>query len=115
MDKYTKFRKLYRRAKERAARDGMEFSLTLEQIRRKFLRQKSRCALTGQHIWFGASSKEQNTGYNTASIDRKDPTKGYTIRNIQWVDKRFNQFKANLNQKDFVYFCELVVSNKDLK
>lgn len=110
-DKYTKFRTLFRAAKRSSIKKNLEFNLTLHQLYRKWLRQRELCALTGIQICFGKNGYEQKHGFNTASIDRIDSNKGYTIRNVQWVHKDVNFLKSNFNQKKFISICRLVALN----
>lgn len=44
----------------------------------------------------------------TASLDRIDSTKGYTLDNIQWVHKHINVMKMDLDQEYFIKLCKLV-------
>ena len=47
----------------------------------------------------------------TASLDRIDSKKGYTIDNVQWVYKKINMMKQNYDQKEFVNLCCLIAEN----
>jgi hypothetical protein len=44
----------------------------------------------------------------TASLDRIDSSKGYTIDNVQWVHKTVNLMKRELNQQDFIDICNKI-------
>lgn len=46
----------------------------------------------------------------TASLDRIDSAKGYVEGNVQWVHKRINLMKGTLSEKDFIAFCQMVVT-----
>lgn len=70
----------------------------------QFQKQKGRCALTGWNITFSPHLTEQ-----TASLDRIDSTKGYTVDNIQWVHKDVNLLKWDLPEHELIAWCQKVV------
>jgi len=43
---------------------------------------------------------------NTASLDRIDSTKGYTIDNVQWVHTIVNRMKWNTDENEFIKWCD---------
>lgn len=45
---------------------------------------------------------------NSASLDRIDSSKGYSINNVQWVHKDVNFAKQSMTMKDFVQLCDEV-------
>ncbi len=47
----------------------------------------------------------------TASLDRIDSTKGYTLDNIQWIHKDLNKMKMNFANDYFIKTCKLVAEN----
>lgn len=68
-----------------------------------FLSQKGICALTGEKLFFDNDVGNRNGG--NASIDRIDSSKGYIEGNIQWVCKKINIMKMQLNNEQFVNLC----------
>lgn len=96
------FGALIRNAKERK----IEFNISQEDIWNLFLKQNKKCALTGIELKFATCLKDEKE--QTASIDRIDSKKGYTIDNIQIVYKIINIIKNNLSQEDFIKLCNLV-------
>lgn len=84
-------------------------AITIEDIWNKFIEQNRKCALSGVELTFGeGSDKYKNT---TASLDRINSSKGYTIDNIQWVHKQINTMKMNLDQDIFIDWCNLISKN----
>lgn len=65
-------------------------------------KQEYKCALSGLPIKFINSTNK------TASLDRINSDKGYTIDNIQWVHKKINHMKMEMNQQEFIETCKLV-------
>lgn len=76
-----------------------------------FLKQNSRCALSGLLIQFGKTKKEQYKE-TTASVDRIDSTKGYIKGNVQWVHKDINWMKGDIEENKFVELCGYIWNNK---
>ena len=50
----------------------------------------------------------------TASLDRIDSKKGYTIDNIQWVHKDVNKMKMDLQEEDFFRIVKEIYEYKQL-
>ena len=96
--------------KEAAIRRDLEFSITIEETWDLFETQNRKCALTGLMIKMGKGRKR-----GTASLDRKDSTKGYIKDNIQWVHRNMNIVKHSCSQEYFVNICRKVVQNEALK
>lgn len=93
--------KIQRGAKAR----NIEFNITMKQAWNKYLRQNKKCALTGWDI-----SLERKNQKQTASLDRIDSKKGYTLKNIQWVHKDVNKIKQNYSEEYLIQICEAIVS-----
>ena len=74
--------------------------------------QSCRCALTGLPIGISNTIKGDWCGETTASLDRIDSKKGYTKDNVQWVHKWINLMKQDLDQEEFITFCEAVTRYK---
>ena len=85
----------------------ISFKITIKQIWNLFLIQKRKCALTGKEIYFGIRSNDERT----ASLDRIDSKKGYTVDNVQWVHKDVNNMKQDYDQKYFIEICKLISRN----
>lgn len=86
----------------------LEFSITLEYAWEVFLKQNRRCVFTGRQLYFGNRTKSR-WAEATASLDRIDAHKGYIVGNIQWTYKTVNQCKWQLNNEEFIGFCQEVV------
>ena len=75
------------------------FDLTIEQIWDLFLAQNRKCALSGVDLVLdGTVGGRAN---RTASLDRINSDKGYTIDNVQWVHKVVNIMKMELSMSEF--------------
>lgn len=69
-----------------------------------FLKQNRKCAFSGESLSFDSPT--------TASLDRKDSSKGYTKGNLQWVHKRLNLMKMALPDLEFIKWCKAVADHQ---
>ncbi len=97
--------------KRSATRRKIPFDITIETAWSQFLKQERQCALTGLPIEFGPTARAHKT--KTASLDRIDSRHGYIDGNVQWVHKIVNRMKSDMDEKEFVQFCRLIVSQAD--
>jgi hypothetical protein len=96
--------------KNKAKARNLLFTITIEDAWNLFLQQNKKCALTGLDIHL-----RDETKLKTASLDRIDSSKGYTIDNIQWVHKDVNLIKMDFDQDYFIYICQLVCHKHENK
>jgi len=90
---------------------NLEFNITIQDAWQLYLYQNKQCAQSGVDIVFKNIGNNQNE--QTASLDRIDSSKGYTIDNIQWVHKTINRMKTNLSVTEFHQWCKLVIEHKE--
>jgi len=95
------FFSLRRGAKER----NLEFSITIEEIWDLFQKQNGRCSLSGVELNFNSERKIYD---GNASLDRINSEIGYTISNVQWVDKDINFAKQSLTNEYFLAMIEKI-------
>ena len=91
-----------------ARRRGFEFSVSYEYLWDIFVDQKRRCVYSGIEIFFSRDNIEHINGNYTASLDRIDSSLGYIEGNVQWVHKRVNVMKGNMEEQEFLDFCEAI-------
>lgn len=96
-----------------AAARNLEFTITIEQIWELFLSQNRKCALSGVDLNFAQNDKDHKAGLTTASLDRKDSKRGYTIDNVQWVHKWVNIMKQDMSDDELIGWCHLISKNKE--
>lgn len=94
---------------ERGANNrGLKFNLSIKDAWKKFLDQNRKCALSGRILLFNpkyCDPRYSGPEWQTASLDRIDSNKGYSIDNIQWVHVSVNYMKMDINQSDFIKLC----------
>ena len=92
-----------------------EFTIEIQDVWNLYLNQNKKCALTDLPISFfnelGRGNKHNGVSC-TASIERIDSSKGYTIDNIQLVHKDINIMKNHYNQDYFIEMCKAVAKIK---
>lgn len=88
----------------------IEFNITIEDAWNQFIKQDGKCALTGVELVLYI--KNCNENLPTASLDRIDNNKGYTVDNIQWVHKEINMMKNTHTQEKFIDWCKKVAKFK---
>lgn len=59
-------------------------------------------------LHFAKTSKDLRNKENTASLDRIDSSKEYTIENIQWVHVVVNYMKQSYPQEEFIKWCHII-------
>lgn len=100
--------------KSSAEKRNIKFDITIQDIWELFINQNKKCALSGVDIIFYKNTTEYNRSkrrLKTASLDRIDSSKGYTLDNIQWVHKDVNRMKNKYNQKYFIEICKKIAKN----
>lgn len=83
-----------------AIRRNLEFSITIDDAQKQFDKQNGICTLSKIPIKIGNQKIE-----TTASLDRIDNNKGYTVDNIQWIHKDINWMKQDFNEQYFKETC----------
>jgi hypothetical protein len=97
--------------KANAKQRNIPFEITIEQAWELFLKQNRTCSISGIPIKF-ANSRELYVA-KTASLDRIDSTKGYSIDNIHWVHKEINFMKHKCPLDKFFEWCRMIIKYQD--
>ncbi len=82
---------------------NIDFKISIESIWDLYEEQNHKCVLTGWDLEMGLGC--------TASLDRIDSSKCYTIDNVQWVHKDVNIAKNAMVEKDFINLCAAVATH----
>lgn len=102
---YTNHWKSHGRLDGRHNSHDIKVLMTMEDAWNIFIKQDKRCALTGLHIYMGRD------GERTASLDRIDSFKDYTVDNCQWVHKTINRSKWHLTHDRYIELCNMIVNH----
>ena len=99
-------------AKQRAKKHNIYNDLVIEDLYELWNKQNGKCALSGinmtTHSYIGRIS-------TNISIDKIDPTKGYTKSNIQLVCSTVNMMKGSLTMPEFIFFCKNILEQHNNK
>jgi hypothetical protein len=87
---------------------GLDFRISIQEAWTLFKKQNGKCAFSGIDIYFGKRVTKDET---TASLDRKDSSKGYTLDNVQWVHKEINRMKGQLSDTELRTWCTLIATH----
>lgn len=98
------FRFRFLAARWRAAKKHIEFTITEEDIIKLYYKQNECCFYTKLPF----NNGDENL---SMSIDRIDPTKGYTLDNIRLVASIVNIMKSNLQEKQFLELVTQIYDN----
>jgi hypothetical protein len=109
------FSHLYYRIRQSANKRKIPIYISQEECKQLLIKQNYKCALSGLDLIVANTVKEHHYGVTTASLDRIDSSKSYTIDNVQWVHKWVNRMKNKVPEKEFINLCRMVVSHYDNK
>ncbi len=93
-------------ARERSRRKGLDCDLVIGDLLGLWESQKGRCALSGVEMTLGAVGGREP---NLASIDRVDPSGGYTLGNVRLVTWVVNCAMQDWGRDEFFELCLKVV------
>ena len=86
-----------------ADKRNIKVDITLDDLQEQWDEQDGLCAYTGIPLTVPRGRK-----VGDASVDRIDSSLGYIRSNIQWVHKRINSMKNDMDEEEFLFMCKLV-------
>ena len=101
----TTQQKMYTRAKTRAKERGLEFDLSLEDIK-----IPSHCPIMG--ILLEVHRGKSGAYKASPSLDRIDNTRGYTKDNVRVISQLANSMKGAATPEEMVLFANWVLNQK---
>jgi hypothetical protein len=90
-------------------RHNKEIAITLDDIKDIWEKQNGRCVYTKIKLQLPTWIDKKEI--NTASMDRIDPSKGYTKENCQIISVMANFAKNDFSDLDMKEFCKQIVEN----
>lgn len=94
------------RAKRRARKEGQPFNLRVEDVV-----IPEYCPILGTKLELGTKGNYSRT----YSLDRKDPTKGYTKENTRVISMKANTMKSNAIRDELEAFARNIIAYLDTK
>ena len=89
---------------------GIVWTLSVEDIWQVYVNQDGVCNLSGIPIGWATVGQT-----HTASLDRIDSKKGYTLDNIQLVHKSVNMARGTMSVEEFIAMCNAVTDRDKVK
>ena len=99
-------------AKQRARKHNIYNDLVIGDLYELWNKQNGKCALSGIDMTTNSYVGRVSTNI---SIDKIDPTKGYTKSNIQLVCSATNMMKGSLTMNEFIFFCKSILEQHNNK
>jgi hypothetical protein len=90
--------------KTRAKQKNLDFNLDVEYL---FNIPSDNCPIFDFKLSWGESKNKAT--FNSPSLDRIDPTKGYIKGNVQWVSHLANTMKNNASKEQLVLFANWIL------
>lgn len=106
------FRHMFMKHRGYAKRRFLVFTITIEDVKALWEKQRGICALSGIELVFGENSYAKRHGGSTASLDRIDSRYGYTPDNIQIIHKGLQDIKKHYPQSYIVNWACLIADCK---
>lgn len=105
------FREKITRNRGNAKKREIDFSITWEDLKMQYEKQKGKCFYTGLEMSLTYSSKTHLVcPPEQLSVDRVDPKKGYTKDNIVLCCYCINNFKGDSDLETFNKFCDALIN-----
>lgn len=98
-------------ARDRAKKNNLYFDITLNFILDLWDKQKGLCSLCGLPMTFELLKGRIPSN---VSIDKIDPTKGYTKDNVQLVCMECNQIKSDFQLLEIYKYCKGICNKIEL-
>lgn len=100
---------LFENLLKKAKRYDFRVEIAKEDLLEIYQNQEGLCALSGTKMTYYKGMRKYKRGVNSnISIDLKDPSKTYTLDNIQLVCRRISVAKGDMSQEEFVGMCREV-------
>jgi hypothetical protein len=96
---------LYSQVKLRAFRKGWKFDLPEGYLLEMYQKQEGRCARTGVPFTLHTSVSRTRAGGTIPSVDRIDPTGGYTTDNVELVTYAMNTCRNAFTHEEYTQMC----------
>lgn len=103
-------RYLHKIARQRATKRGIEFTITVDDVI-----VPSYCPILGVKLRVGVGrSGRQGGNFDSPSLDRKDPSRGYVPGNVMVISHLANTMKQAATNEQLVAFAKWVLSRPEL-
>ena len=98
------FKSYFCSIKHSAKNRNIVFDVKIDKLWDLFVKQQGYCSITGLLLTLKYK-------LSSASLDRINSSKNYTLNNIQWVHKDVNRMKWTLSQNELLQWCNKVITH----
>jgi hypothetical protein len=98
---------LYHSARQRAAKKGLEFTITVDDIH-----IPEKCPIMDIPLEFFREYGANNRRKNSPSLDRIDKRRGYTPDNIRVISDIANRMKSDATPDELITFANAILQGK---
>ena len=102
-------------ARSRAAKKGLPFELTRDEIMTMFEEQDGRCFYSDIKLNVVKSDASRTHDPFKMSLDCVDPTLGYVKDNVVWCAYCVNALKLKMSKESMIDVCRSIVKKADLQ
>lgn len=96
-------------AKNRAKTSRVDFNLTTEFLINLWEEQEGRCAISGRKFDLARPRENETVRANAPSLDRIEPSKGYTKGNVRLVCYQVNTALNEYGREALLSLCNDIV------
>ena len=97
-------------SRTRAKKSGVEHNITLDYVVQLYEAAGGKCCLSGRSFSVG-KAQNRTADKDTISIDRIDPTGGYTMGNVRLITQHLNMALGVYGVDEFLKLAEEVAKN----
>lgn len=111
----ARLRRLLQSAKGRARKKQIEYDLDFDFLKGLFINQESKCSLTGIKFCLNLQNKTKTVNPLSPSLDRIDPSGGYTKDNVRLILSCVNIALNQFGEEFFTQWATEFVSRLSVK
>ena len=113
------FKKIFVDLQQNAKKRNIKVNITADNLKELYEKQNGICALSGikmtRDLYLDRESNNHIVNKYNISVDRIDSNKDYDKDNIQLVCAIVNRIKIDLNNKELIEMCKVIVNNRNSK
>lgn len=97
-----------------AKKRNIEVKINIEYLWELYLKQDKKCLLSGIPLSLDIFCRDKEKlidGYDFASLDRIDNSKGYIEGNVRWISRKINYMKWKFSDEQFLFFVKKIIDN----
>lgn len=109
LESFDPFRDYFTQAYATAVKSGVEFNITLDDLKTQWTNQSGICAISGATLTLPGFRTRRAKAVHIAHLDRIDISQGFVPGNIQWISQIAHTVKTLFTTQQLFNFCKRVV------